>query len=84
MNEKTASLIAYSDAVFLLCFYICSWDTVTLAEFRRGHADVLSEYTVKLGETGKTALGTCFGDGDLGTNQQGLYISDSGHLNVVR
>lgn len=49
-----------------------------------GHADMLSEDPVELGEAIKAAGGRDLGDWDLGVDQQGLHIPDPRHLNVVR
>ena len=54
-----------------------------LAVHGRGHADMLAEYPVELGEAVETA-GLCqLGDGDLGVDEQCLHIPDPGHLDVV-
>ena len=55
-----------------------------LAVHGRGHADMLAEYPVELGEAVETA-GLCqLGDGDLGVDEQCLHIPDPCHLNIVR
>ena len=64
--------------------FVLVLDLMLLPVYGGGNTDIFAEDPVELGKAVEAAGGGDFRDGCVGIDQQGLYVADPGHLNVIR